>query len=96
MRTLRVNETKRTLGNAFIVNLFVLEGEKNLKKITKGSSSGTAGGVLTCLLTLRPRMPHICGFLDYFSFSPFLDYFSFRFKNLKLSSLNFALKSHGV
>ena len=26
---------------------------------------------VNCGLTLRPRMPHICGFLDYFSFSHF-------------------------
>ena len=28
--------------------------------------------IISFRLTLKPRMPHMCGFLDYFSFSHFL------------------------
>ena len=45
-------------------------------------------------LTLRPRIPHMCGFLDCFNFSHFL-VFSCHFYNLKLISLNFALHFGG-
>ena len=47
---------------------------------------------MTCLLTLRPGMPHICGFLDGFSFSRFLAT-SCCFYNLRVSSLNSELNS---
>ena len=53
MRALRVNETKITSGNVFIVNLFALGNEKN-QKITKGPSFGTVGGVLTTVLAIAP------------------------------------------
>ena len=35
MRALRVNETKLTSGNAFIVDLFALGGEKKNQNMTK-------------------------------------------------------------
>ena len=61
VRAVRVNETKITLRNAFLFNAFILRSKKN-KKMTKGPSFGTARGVLTCLLNLSFRMPHICVF----------------------------------
>ena len=43
--------------------------------MTKGPSFETIPEVLTWLLTLRPRMTHICGFLDTYSYSHILSYF---------------------
>ena len=71
VRTLRLNGTKVTLRNAFIDNLFALESEKELKK-PKEPIFQNACELFTCLLTLIPRIPHICGFLDCFNFSHFL------------------------
>ena len=61
------------------------------KKMMEGPSFETAHRVLTCLVTLRPQMPHLCSFLDCFSLSYFLVTYC-RFSNLRLNSLNFALK----
>ena len=63
-----VNETKITLRNTFIGNHFALEMRKN-KKMTKGPSFRNGQGLLTCLLALRPQMPHVCGFEESFSLS---------------------------
>ena len=65
MCALRVNETKLTSGNAFIVDLFPLGGEKESKYDER------THGVLTCLLTLSLRKTQSV-FVDYFSFSHFL------------------------
>ena len=66
-----VNETKVTSRNAFSEYVFVLESDKDSKN-GKITSFETARGLLTSLLTFRPRMPHICFFSDSFSFSHFL------------------------
>ena len=70
MHALRVNKTKITSKNGFLENIFELECEKHSKK-AKRSSSETGRRFLTFLSTLRSGMPHIRGFLDYFSFSHF-------------------------
>ena len=76
-------------GTLFLTIIMDQKVRKN-KKMTKGPSLEIARGLLICLLTLRLRMPHICGFLDCFSFSHFLNT-SCCFQNLRLSSLNFEL-----
>ena len=65
-----VNETKISLRNAFIHNLFATESENNLV-ITKEPSSRNAFGFLNCLLIFSQRKPDLHGFLDCFSFSHF-------------------------
>ena len=50
MPTVRVNEAKATFRNAFIVEVFALEGEKESKN-RKGFFFKTARRFLTCLLT---------------------------------------------
>ena len=51
MCTLRINKTKPTSGNAFIVDIFAFGDEKN-KNMMKQLSFGAHHRVLTCLLTL--------------------------------------------
>ena len=63
-----------------------LKAKKN-KKMTKELSFKTAQGFLMCMLTLRPQMPHICGFKECFSFSHFLASSSWIL-NLRPISLN--------
>ena len=64
---------KITSGKAFIDNSFALESLKyKKKKKTKGPSSEAGCIFLTCLLTLRSPMPHICIFLDCFNVNLFL------------------------
>ena len=70
MRTLRVNKTKLSWGNAFIVDHFALGGKKN-QNMTKELTFGASYGVLTCILTLSLRKTHICVFLDYFNLAIF-------------------------
>ena len=86
MRALRVNETKVISRNAFIDNLFALEREKESKNDER-TLFRDFPRILDLSLTLRPRTPHICGFLDCFSFSRF-SAISSCFQNLRLSSLN--------
>ena len=70
MQSLRVNETKRTLRNAFILDLFVLGGEKE----SKYNKTLYPYRNLTCLLTLSLQKTHIRVFPDYFSFKHFLTF----------------------
>ena len=70
MRALRVNETKITLRNAFIVHLFALGGKKN-QNIIKEPSFGASCRNLRCLLTFNLRKTYICVAPDYFHFSIF-------------------------
>ena len=71
MRALTVNKTKITSTSAFCDKLFVLESDKESKKLRKGPSFETTLGFLTCILTRTRGMPHICSCLDCFSFSHF-------------------------
>ena len=70
MRTLKVNETKVTSPNAFIDNIFALESEKESKKEERILYLDHTG-LLTLLLTVGMRRPHICGFLGCFGVSHF-------------------------
>ena len=82
---LRVNETKLTLRNAFILDLFALGGEK----ISKYNERTLFWGSLQKLdLSVNPqlRKTHIRVFPDYFSFRHFLVSSSY-FLTLRLSSL---------
>ena len=67
MRSLRVNETKLTLRNAFISEHFALEGERN-QHLTKGPFFKASYRNLNCLLTLSLGKTHVRVFPDYFSF----------------------------
>ena len=75
-------ETKITLRNTFIDNLFALESEKG-SEIGRGILCQN----LTSLLKFRPRMAHICDFLNCFSFSHFLVTYCWS-QTLRLSLLN--------
>ena len=70
MLALKVNETKAISRKTFIDTFFTLESEKN-QRMTKGLSLETARGCLICPLTLRHRLPHVCGLVEYFKFSHF-------------------------
>ena len=89
VHNLRISKTEITSRNAFTVNFFALESVKN-QKMTKGLSFEAAHVFFTCMLNLRPQIPHICVFLDCFSISQLLDT-SCRFYCLKLTSLNYSL-----
>ena len=57
-----------------IVTLSTQDNEKLLQQLKSVFNPNLNGGVFSLgfPLTLRPRMSHICGFLDWFSFSHFL------------------------
>ena len=67
MRVLRVNETKVTSGNAFIVHLFTLGGNEE-SKYDKKASFRAPLGVLTRFLKPSLQKSHVTVFLNYFSF----------------------------
>ena len=69
MPALRVNETKLTPGNAFVVDLFPLGGEKKLK-YDEETLFVAPWRVLTCVLTLHLEKTQ-CIFDNYFTFSLF-------------------------
>ena len=85
----RVNETKITSRNNFIDNLFTLKSEKESKNF-KRTLFETNSRFLTWLLTLRPQMPHIYGFLESLSFSHFLALLC-HFEIVRLSSSSLGL-----
>ena len=87
MRGLRVNQTKVTLKNAFIVNFFALKSEKKSKNEER-TLFRDSPRILD--LSVWSRMPHICDSLDCFSLRHFLAT-SCCFENFRLSSLNSAL-----
>ena len=64
---------------------------KKKKKKRKGTSFEIARGFLSCLLSLRPWMPHICCFLDCFSFSHYFEHFLF-FLEMKAMIIKFPAK----
>ena len=64
MRILRVNETKRTLKHAFILDLFKLRGEKESKYNERTPFLGAPSRNLNCPLTLSLRKTHIRVFPD--------------------------------
>ena len=72
VRALKVNETKLTATNAFIVNLFAIEREKKNHNMTRNFSFGTPREVLTCLFPCSLQTTPIGDFPHYFSFSHFL------------------------
>ena len=61
MRALVLNGTKNTLRDAFIENLLHCKVRTD-EAMMKESSFETTIGFLTCLLTIRQPMSHICGF----------------------------------
>ena len=73
LRALRINETKVTSKNAFIDNLFALESEKESKNDER-TLFPDCPRILDLSVSpesVRLWMPHICGFLDCFSFGHF-------------------------
>ena len=70
-----------------LLTIFLHQKVKKNQKSRKGPSFEPICGVLTCLLKLRWQIPHICSFLDCFSFSYFLAT-SFCFQNKRQNSLN--------
>ena len=66
MQSLKVNEIKLTLRNAFVLDLFALGGENESKYNEKNPFWGLRAE------TLSLRKTHIGVFLDYFSFKHFL------------------------
>ena len=58
-----VYETKITSRNLFIENPFELENDKHSEN-DKRPPSKTVRGFWTFLLTIRPRMLHVWGFID--------------------------------
>ena len=62
----------KLLGETLLLTIFLHQKVTKNQKMTKGLSFKTTRGFLTCLLTLKRRMTHKCGFLDCFSFSHFL------------------------
>ena len=86
MPSLRVNETKLTLRNAFILDLFALGGEKE-SKYNEKTPLGAPCRNSTCQLTLSLRKTHTHVFPHYFSFRHFLASSSY-FWTLRLSSLS--------
>ena len=61
VRILKVNETLITSRNTFIDNRFAFESKKT-HKLTEELFLETGRRFLTFLLSLRPKMQHICGF----------------------------------
>ena len=90
MRVLRANETNPSFKNAFLVNLFALESQKDLE-MTKEPPFGTPRGVWTCLLTLSLRTTPFGSFLIYFHFSHFFGHF-LLFLEEKTRSIRFCKK----
>ena len=78
---------QKSLRQTLLLTIFLHWKVAADQKMTKGSSFETFHRTLTCLVKLRPRMPHILCFLDCYSFSQFLAS-SYCFYNLRLSSLN--------
>ena len=62
----------KLLGETLLLTIFLHQKVTKNQKMTKGLSFKTTRGFLTCLLTLKRRMTHKCGFLYCFSFSHFL------------------------
>ena len=61
---IQFNETTLTLGNIFIVDLFVLDSSKNQKKIKE--SSFKAPCILICLLTLTLKKTSVLAIFGHF------------------------------
>ena len=81
----------KLLRETLLLTIFLHQKVRKDQRMTKRPPFEITRGFLTWLLTLRRRMPHMCGFLDCFSFSHFLA-FSCGFQNVGLSSLNFQVK----
>ena len=92
VRSLRVKKSKLTLRNVFILDLFALGGEKELKYDKRTLFWGFSAETLTCLLTRSLRNTHIRVFPDFFSYRHFLVSSSY-FQTLRVTSLNSALNS---
>ena len=66
---------QKLLWDTHLLTIFLRWKVRKTLKMAKGPSSKTGNASLTSLLTIRPRMSHICGFLDCFSFSHFFRHF---------------------